>query len=182
VRVLIRLRGHDDPFCCHAPRPTTQIFFNQPVTRCLSHFLQDEGAITALNSFRREPSEKANHSVVRRTRSPNSRAVQKRGLITASAFMRSAIEKELVGSRNTSDSTEERLATIDRLAGELRRLRTGQQGLFAFLDALTKTVLTCLPRCPGPLDHPIRKAIIEIRRQSLCELEAEPRGSALFAE
>jgi len=97
--------------------------------------------------------------------------------------MRSAIEKELVGSRNTSDSTEERLAaTIDRLAGELRRLRTGQQGWFAFLDALTKTVLTCLPRCPGPLDHPIREAIIEIRRQSLCELEAEPRGSALFAE
>ena len=64
--------------------------------------------------------------------------------------MRSAIEKELVGSRNTSDSTEERLAaTIDRLAGELRRLRTGQQGLFAFLDALTKTVLTCLPEPSG---------------------------------
>ena len=52
--------------------------------------------------------------------------------------------------RATFDATEERLAaTIDRLAGELRRLRTGQQGLFAFLDALTKTVLTCLPEPSG---------------------------------
>ena len=64
--------------------------------------------------------------------------------------MRAAIEKELSGSETTLDSTEERLAaTIDRLAGELRRLRTGQQGLFAFLDALTKTVLTCLPEPSG---------------------------------
>jgi len=75
---------------------------------------------------------------------------KKRGFATASAFMRAAIERELSGSETTLDSTEERLAaTIDRLAGELRRLRTGQQGLFAFLDALTKTVLTCLPEPSG---------------------------------
>ena len=75
---------------------------------------------------------------------------KKRGFATTSAFIRSAIEKELAVSKNTSDATEERLAaTIDRLAGELRRLRTGQQGLFAFLDALTKTVLTCLPEPSG---------------------------------
>ena len=76
----------------------------------------------------------------------------KRGFNTASAFIRAAIdiEKELAGSRTTFEATEERLAaTIDRLAGELRRLRTGQQGLFAFLDALTKTVLTCLPEPSG---------------------------------
>ena len=75
---------------------------------------------------------------------------KKRGFATASAFMRAAIERELSGSETTLDGTEERLAaTIDRLAGELRRLRTGQQGLFAFLDALTKTVLTCLPEPSG---------------------------------
>ena len=74
----------------------------------------------------------------------------KRGFNTASAFIRAAIAKELAGSRTTFEDTEERLAaTIDRLAGELRRLRTGQQGLFAFLDALTKTVLTCLPEPSG---------------------------------
>jgi len=74
----------------------------------------------------------------------------KRGFNTASAFIRAAIKKELAGSRTTFEATEERLAaTIDRLAGELRRLRTGQQGLFAFLDALTKTVLTCLPEPSG---------------------------------
>ncbi len=75
---------------------------------------------------------------------------KKRGFATASAFIRSAIEKDLSGSATTLDGTEERLAaTVDRLAGELRRLRTGQQGLFAFLDALTKTVLTCLPEPSG---------------------------------
>src|SRR5437660_12865271 len=63
---------------------------------------------------------------------------KRRGFTNASAFMRAAIEKELSGSDTTLDGTEECLAaTIDRLAGELRRLRTGQQGLFAFLDALT---------------------------------------------
>lgn len=78
---------------------------------------------------------------------------KKRGFATASAFMRAAIEKELAGSGAAFDATEERLAaSIDRLAGELRRLRTGQQGLFAFLDALTKTVLTCLPE-PSGEDH-----------------------------
>ena len=75
---------------------------------------------------------------------------KKRGFTTASAFMRAAIERELAGPETTSDGTEEHLAaTVDRLAGELRRLRTGQQGLFAFLDALTKTVLTCLPEPSG---------------------------------
>ena len=75
---------------------------------------------------------------------------KKRGFTTASAFMRAAIERDLSGPETTRDVTEERLAaTIDRLAGELRRLRTGQQGLFAFLDALTKTVLTCLPEPSG---------------------------------
>ena len=74
----------------------------------------------------------------------------KRGFATASAFMRAAIEKQLSGSDTRLDRAEERLAsTVDRLAGELRRLRTGQQGLFAFLDALTKTVLTCLPEPSG---------------------------------
>lgn len=75
---------------------------------------------------------------------------KKRGFATASAFMRAAIERELTSTGTTFDFTEERLvATIDRLAGELRRLRTGQQGLFAFLGALTKTVLTCLPEPSG---------------------------------
>ena len=74
----------------------------------------------------------------------------KRGFTTVSAFMRAAIERELAGPETTIGGTEERLAaTIDRLAGELRRLRTGQQGLFAFLDALTKTLLTCLPEPSG---------------------------------
>jgi Arc/MetJ-type ribon-helix-helix transcriptional regulator len=55
---------------------------------------------------------------------------KKRGFATASAFMRAAIERELSGSAPALDGTEERLAaTIDRLAGELRRVRTGQQGL-----------------------------------------------------
>ena len=32
---------------------------------------------------------------------------------------------------------------------EIRRLATGQQALFAFVDALAKTVLTCVPEPSG---------------------------------
>lgn len=74
---------------------------------------------------------------------------KKRGFATASAFMRAAIERELSGSETMLDGTEERLAaTIDRLAGTAP-IESGPAGVFAFLDALTRTVLTCLPEPSG---------------------------------
>jgi hypothetical protein len=56
--------------------------------------------------------------------------------------MRHAVEQELAGG----DGAEQRIAaTLDKIAGELTRLHTEQQTMFAFLDALAKTVLSGLP-------------------------------------
>lgn len=69
-----------------------------------------------------------------------------KGFSSPSAFIRSAIENELTSRNSVLDESEQRIViTIDRLAEEMRKLSTGQQALFAFVDSLTKTLLTCLP-------------------------------------
>jgi len=56
--------------------------------------------------------------------------------------MRHAVEQELVGG----DGAEQRIAaTLDRIVCELARLHAEQQAMFAFVDALAKTVLSGLP-------------------------------------
>jgi len=135
---------------CHAPRPTSN-FFSKSLSRDAfpTPFIS-EGAVTASVHIKESDVRKRTIRLSEELVDQIRGQAKKRGFATASAFMRAAIEKELSGSETTLDSAEERLAaTIDRLAGELRRLRTGQQGLFAFLDALTKTVLTCLPEPSG---------------------------------
>ena len=48
-----------------------------------------------------------------------------------------------------AEPAEQRVAaSLDRMAREIRNLRMGQQGLFAFVDALAKTFLTCVPESP----------------------------------
>jgi hypothetical protein len=77
-------------------------------------------------------------------------AAAEKGFSSPSAFIRSAIENELSSRKPVYDESEQRLvATIDRLAQEMRKLSTGQQALFAFVDSLTKTLLTCLPEPSG---------------------------------
>jgi hypothetical protein len=44
---------------------------------------------------------------------------------------------------------EQTAASFDRLAKELRRVRRGQQAIFALLDALTKVLLGCIPEPPA---------------------------------
>jgi len=69
-------------------------------------------------------------------------AARKRGFASPTALMRHAVEQELAGG----DGAEQRIAaTLDRIGGELARLQTEQQAMFAFLDALAKTVLSGLP-------------------------------------
>ena len=71
------------------------------------------------------------------------------GFSNPTAFMRAAIERELAGRESGVDAAEERLAaSLDRLAREIRGLRLAQQALFAFVDALVKTVLTCVAEPP----------------------------------
>lgn len=71
------------------------------------------------------------------------------GFSTSSAFIRAAIERELAGRESGVESAEARIAaSLDRLMREVRGLKLAQQALFAFTDALAKTLLTCLAEPP----------------------------------
>ena len=76
---------------------------------------------------------------------------RKRGFSSTSAFIRAAVETAMLNERDTAiDESEQRIAaSLDRLAKELRGVRKGQQALFAFVDALVKTVMTCVPEPTG---------------------------------
>jgi Arc/MetJ-type ribon-helix-helix transcriptional regulator len=77
------------------------------------------------------------------------RAIKDGGFHSPSAFFRSAIEHELAGRENEIQEAEDRIAaSLDRVAREIRSVRLGQQALFAFTDALVKTLLTCLAEPP----------------------------------
>ena|ERR1017187_5590908 len=76
-------------------------------------------------------------------------AAKKAGFSCGSAFMRAAIERELAGRESDVDAAEQRIAaSLDRMSREIRNLRLGQQALFAFVDVLAKTLLTCVPEPP----------------------------------
>ena len=77
------------------------------------------------------------------------RAIKDGGFPSPSAFFRSATARELAGRENEIHEAEDRIAaTLDRMAREIRSVRLGQQALFAFVDALVKTLLTCLAEPP----------------------------------
>jgi len=81
-------------------------------------------------------------------------AAKKGGFSCGSAFMRAAIERELAGRESDVDAAEQRIAaSLDRMAGEIRNVRLGQQALFAFVDVLAKTLLTCVPEPPSDVQH-----------------------------
>src|ERR1700691_3853731 len=76
-------------------------------------------------------------------------AMQKGGLSSRIAFIRAAVERELAGRESGVDAAEQRIAaSLDRMAREIRNLRLGQQALFAFVDVLVKSFLTCVPEPP----------------------------------
>jgi Arc/MetJ-type ribon-helix-helix transcriptional regulator len=71
-----------------------------------------------------------------------------RGYANASAFIRAAIRNELDG-RAELTGTEERVgAGFDRVSKDIFRVGRGQQALYAIVDSLVKTVLTCVPEPP----------------------------------
>ena len=77
------------------------------------------------------------------------RAIKDGSFRNPSAFFRSAIEHELAGREDEFHEAEDRIAaSLDRVAREIRSVRLGQQALFAFTDALVKTLLTCLAEPP----------------------------------
>ena len=73
-------------------------------------------------------------------------AAKVRSYDSPSAFMRAAIEKELRGVDATLDDSEQRIiASLERYSKQVRRVSTGQQALFAYMDALAKVILSTLP-------------------------------------
>lgn len=79
-------------------------------------------------------------------------AAKESGFTNSNAFIRAAIERELAGRESGIDAAEERMAaSLDRVSRELRAIRLAQQALFAFTDALVKTLLTCLAEPPREL-------------------------------
>jgi hypothetical protein len=71
------------------------------------------------------------------------------GYISPSAFIRTAIRNELTGREGEITEAEQRLATtLERLSQNVTRSNRGQQALFAVVDTLVKTFLTCVPEPP----------------------------------
>jgi Arc/MetJ-type ribon-helix-helix transcriptional regulator len=78
------------------------------------------------------------------------RAAKEGGFSNPSAFIRAAIQRELTGRENEVEASEERIAaSLDRLGREIRSVKLAQQALFAFVDSLVKTLLTCIAEPPS---------------------------------
>ncbi len=74
--------------------------------------------------------------------------VKTRGYESPSALIRAAIRNELNGRPELTE-TEERIAGgFERMSRDVVRLARGQQALFALIDTLAKTILTCVPEPP----------------------------------
>jgi hypothetical protein len=73
-----------------------------------------------------------------------------RGFSSATTFIRYAVEQELAARQEGLTGAEERLAgSVEQVRRELFRLGRAQQAMFAYLDTLAKTLLTCIPEPPA---------------------------------
>src|ERR1039458_5233045 len=70
--------------------------------------------------------------------------VRRLGFEGPSALVRRAIHNELTGRGAATTESEERVAaTLERVLRDAARIARGQQALFAVIDTLVKTFLTC---------------------------------------
>jgi Arc/MetJ-type ribon-helix-helix transcriptional regulator len=76
-------------------------------------------------------------------------AAKTRGYHSPSAFIRSAIRNELHGREELTGIEERISGSFERLSKENIRLSRAVQALIALVEALSKTVLTCLPEPPA---------------------------------
>lgn len=77
-------------------------------------------------------------------------ASRQRGFASPTAFIRHAVDQELNGRKEDLTGAEERLAaSIQQVRHDQFRLMRMHQALFAYVDSLTKTFLTCVPEPPA---------------------------------
>ena len=76
-------------------------------------------------------------------------AAERGGFASPTAFIRYAVQQQLSSGAPQADDAEERIgANLEQLRREVVRLSRAQQALFAYLDTLGKTILTCMPEPP----------------------------------
>jgi hypothetical protein len=76
-------------------------------------------------------------------------AARRGGFVSPTAFIRYAVRQQLSAKPPQGDGAEERLgANLEQLRREVIRLSRAEQALFAYLDTLSKTILTCIPEPP----------------------------------
>src|SRR5579872_488136 len=73
------------------------------------------------------------------------RLAKSRGYSSPSSFIRAAIRNEIHGREDVAGIEGRISGSFERLSQEIRRLARALQALFALVDALSKTVLTCIP-------------------------------------
>jgi hypothetical protein len=75
---------------------------------------------------------------------------RERGFASVTAFIRYAVVQEMSVRQVALVGAEERLAgDLEQVRREVFRLGRAQQALFAYIDTLAKTLLTCLPEPPA---------------------------------
>jgi Arc/MetJ-type ribon-helix-helix transcriptional regulator len=72
-------------------------------------------------------------------------AVRARGYTSPSALIRAAIQNELNGRPELTETEDRIVGGFDRMSRDNVRIVRGQQALHALLDTFVKTVLTCMP-------------------------------------
>jgi hypothetical protein len=77
-----------------------------------------------------------------------SQTAKAKGYANPSAFIREAIRNEIQGRSELTGVEERIVGSLERLSKDNFQTRQGQQALFALVEALTKTVLTCMPEPP----------------------------------
>ena len=76
-------------------------------------------------------------------------AVKARGLRESERLHPRCDPERMSGHSDSPDAEQRVSAGFDRIAQEVFRVGRSQQALFALVDALTKTVLTCIPEPPA---------------------------------
>ena len=93
------------------------------------------------------------------------RTAQTRGFRSANAYVQAVIVKDMRDSTSDQADREAFVASLDRLAKEIRTVHTTQQALFAVVDSLARLFLTCIPEPPSnALDQAKRRARLRYDR------------------